>query len=291
MRIRTRQMNGTVAEVEAMPETILREFKRKLKDLHQGESETTRRLTTVQVVLGLQKLHGDFKTLEEAGISDDVEVQIVFQEVEPVTLADKNAYLGSMEELNSVIIPPWHEGMRPAAFQACRSLIRVEISDSVRDIGEFAFMNCDQLTTVILPSFVLRIGKGAFMNCQRLTALTIPESVTQIGCEAFRNCRSLTEVKIPSLRVIEAFAFTSCVALAHVVISTCGELTIPNGKAVLGAGAFMNCGSLESLTIPTSVCLAPDAFSGCIRLKTPQVALEGSDGTSRAHKRRWQDVE
>eukprot|EP00913_Durusdinium_trenchii_P025665 g24088.t2 len=103
---------------------------RKLKDLHQGESETTRRLTTVQVVLGLQKLHGDFKTLEEAGISDDVEVQIVFQEVEPVTLADKNAYLGSMEELNSVIIPPWHEGMRPAAFQACRPIS--SITESLR---------------------------------------------------------------------------------------------------------------------------------------------------------------
>lgn len=47
---------------------------------------------------------------------------------------------------------------------------------------------------VEIPESVKQIGSEAFKNHQELTQITIPESVSKIGADAFRNCSKLTKV-------------------------------------------------------------------------------------------------
>ncbi|CAK9016807.1 unnamed protein product, partial [Durusdinium trenchii] len=77
MRIQARQLNGTVDEIDVLPDATARELKQLLKDsaysCSDSSDEITRALTIVEVVFEMHQLD-DEETLLEAGITAGTEV-------------------------------------------------------------------------------------------------------------------------------------------------------------------------------------------------------------------------
>ena len=172
------------------------------------------------------------------------------------------------------------------AFWWCRSLISINIPNSVTTIGIEAFLECESLISINIPNSVTMIGEGAFCKCKSLTNITIPSSIVTISnpfslwhgnlnneSKAFiyednvlfnKNKTTLiayrakeTNYTIPnSVTTIGNSAFRSCKSL------TC--INIPNSVTTIGEGAFAGCESLTSINIPNSVTtIGSWAFSNC----------------------------
>lgn len=132
-----------------------------------------------------------------------------------------------------------------AVFFNCKTILSVEIPNTVTTIGINAFGECSALTSVIIPNSVTNIGDNAFTNCTSLMSVTIPNSVTNIGDYAFNNC-GLTSVTIPnSVISIGNEAFASCSGLT--------SINIPNSVTVIKEGAFAMCINLTSVIIGSGV--------------------------------------
>ena len=94
------------------------------------------------------------------------------------------------------------------AFEYCRDLTSVTLSNNLTSINDYAFHGCHSLTSVTIsnsvnchaslniPNSVTSIGSYAFSECIGLTSVTIPNSVTSIGDNAFATCNNLTSVTV-----------------------------------------------------------------------------------------------
>lgn len=126
-------------------------------------------------------------------------------------------------------------------------ITKIEIPETVTEIGDYAFAYFDKLTSVNIPNCVTSIGSGAFESCSSLTSITIPGSVTSIGNYAFSGCSNLTSIIIPNgVTSIGNYAFEGCSGLT-------GSLTIPSSVTSIESGTFMNCRNLTNITIPEGV--------------------------------------
>ena len=134
------------------------------------------------------------------------------------------------------------------------TLIKVEIGNTVTQIGEHAFEACDSLEEVSIPNSVLNIVGASFADC---FGLTIPDSVTSIGGSAFRGCSGLTSITIPdSVTSIGNNMFSGCSGLT--------SITIPESVTSIGEDAFSSCAGLTSITIPNGVTsIGNEAFYHC----------------------------
>ena len=152
-----------------------------------------------------------------------------------------------------------------------KTIVQVDIGNTVTSIGVEAFSSCTSLTSVTIPDSVTIIGLDAFMGCSRLTSVTIPDSVTSIGSSAFNGCDVLMSVTIPnSVTSIEESAFNNCSSLTSV--------TIPNSVTSIGSEAFYGCSSLTSVTIPDSVTsIGYDVFSNCSNLTSVTITSNGGN--------------
>ena len=79
----------------------------------------------------------------------------------------------SRETLGAIVIPSTLGGysvvsVSDHAFEGCKGLTFVTISDGVEVIGESAFENCRHLETITIPATVKKIDAYAFYGCGRL---------------------------------------------------------------------------------------------------------------------------
>ena len=262
MHISVELISGKKCTLEVPPDTTIRELKEKLKAFHPSEDQLTRKLSSVEIVLGSEKL-SELDRPISACIREGATVQVLFlqQAIECKSFrAARRSGLTEIDELIDVRIPDGANGIQEFAFHGCRNLLRVEIPSSVTRIGTCSFQGCSSLTSLTIPSSVTRLDFNAFAECSCLRTLTIPSSVSRLGVGAFRGCSSLASVTIPSsMTRIESFTFTNCRALT--------SLSIPDSVTEIGQGAFQNCSSLTSLAIPNSVSLIGAwAFAGCSAL-------------------------
>ncbi len=167
------------------------------------------------------------------------------------------------------------------------SITKVNISNGVTSIGDWAFSECTSLASVTIPNSVTSIGVRAFSDCTSLTSVTIPNSVTSIGHLAFSECTSLTSITIPnSVTSIGECAFNNteyyndennwvndvlyidnCLIDAKNTIS--GSYNINDNTRIIAYEAFLGCTSLASVTIPNSVeSISYKAFYSCYSLKS-----------------------
>jgi hypothetical protein len=176
---------------------------------------------------------------------------------------------------------------------------KVTVADSVTEIGEGAFMFCAELQYVTLPSGLTVINQNTFRGCISLLEIDIPSRVKTIEKWAFRGCKRLETVSLPeSLERINEFAFYECDALNDVNITDLGawckidfdnkfsnplyygkqllingeelsELRIPDGTEVILPYTFINCLSIKSIIVPTSLTsVGEGAFEGCENLSS-----------------------
>lgn len=83
------------------------------------------------------------------------------------------------------------------AFDSADYLTSVTISNSVTAITYMAFYGCRSLLSVNIPNSVKRIGgSSCFASCFALTAATIGNGIESIGEYAFYDCTHLTKVTI-----------------------------------------------------------------------------------------------
>ena len=96
------------------------------------------------------------------------------------------------------------------AFAECKSLISIQIPNSVITICDKAFKDCESLTSIQIPNSVTTIDREAFRACESLTSVQIPNSVKTIGDWAFRECKSLTSIQISESTILGEDVFKDC---------------------------------------------------------------------------------
>ncbi len=144
------------------------------------------------------------------------------------------------------------------AFGDNAYLKKIILPDGLTSIDDYAFYNCKNLSDITIPSGVKSLGSQSFGRCAALKSITIPSSVENfesafymaglesvviengvkaIGIRSFEKCRNLKSVEIPqSVSKIEICAFLDCDSLE--------KLTLSSSVKDIGAGAFDNCGKL-----------------------------------------------
>ena len=204
------------------------------------------------------------------------------------------------ESLTSIEIPDLVTSIGHCVFYSCISLQNIVIPNSVESIGDYAFHCCTSLNNVVIPNSVTSIGEGAFSCCGSITSVVIPDSVRKIGAYAFTDCSLLTiiycEAESPTILWSDDWNYTNIpvvwgykesvseglefsinedgVSYSVTGIGSCTDtdIIIPseyNGLPVtsIGDGAFGDCSSLTSVTIPDSVTsIGNAAFYYCTSL-------------------------
>lgn len=123
-------------------------------------------------------------------------------------------------------------------FSGCTNLTNVTLDSSVGTLGKYMFENCTSLKTINI-SKVLTIKDGAFKG-SGLESIDIPSGIT-INNNVFEKCEKLTEV------------------------------TFHNGFDSFGTGVFMDCISLNTITMPTVnkwKTINSNTFKGCKSLSS-----------------------
>jgi len=200
-----------------------------------------------------------------------------------------------ISNITEVIIENGVTSIGDYAFEDCKRLGNIKISDSVRSIGSSAFSNTE-LTNITIPKGVIRINEsfnnvhyltdisvdndnpafssvgGALLNkdgtklirCPiKKTSYKIPDTVTSIENSAFSDCE-INQVVIPdSVTKIGNSAFSD---------SSISQIIIPDSVTVIGSLTFSG-SNINQIIIPNSVtAIGSRAFSYCKNLSNVTIS-------------------
>lgn len=95
-------------------------------------------------------------------------------------------------------IPSGTERIREKAFAYNSNVEKINIPDSLSEIGDYAFYFCDRLSDVTTSekSGIKTIGSYAFYGCT-IRKFSVPYGTESIGEGAFKNCDTLTYIDFP----------------------------------------------------------------------------------------------
>lgn len=129
-------------------------------------------------------------------------------------------------------------------FKDCMNLEKVVTLDNVELIDSYVFYCCRNLTYVELSNSVKCIGNHCFAETS-IEKINIPNSVKTLGDSAFRNCQRLKQVNLGnSVKSIGDCCFEDTSII---------EINIPDSTETLGNCAFRNCHWLEHINVGNSV--------------------------------------
>ena len=87
--------------------------------------------------------------------------------------------------VTSLTIPATVRRIHAEAFEACSSLVSIELPEGLEVIGQDSFRSCISLTSMIIPTTVRRIDYGAFKRCSSLASIELPIGLKQVGTRIF----------------------------------------------------------------------------------------------------------
>ncbi len=156
----------------------------------------------------------------------------------------------------------------PCAFNGCLESTNITIPSGITSIDSYAFGYCKGITSIVLPTSVESVAYQAFMYCENLTSVTIGRGVTRIRRSAFEYCDNLASITVDENNTVYHSA-GNCVIETETkkLVIGCKDSVIPDDGSVTSiGGAFSQCQSLTSITIPVSVTEINGAFYGCDNL-------------------------
>ena len=108
---------------------------------------------------------------------------------------------------------------------------------------------------------IKKIKNEAFCGCYKLEKINNNNQllVENIGFKAFKDCKKLKGLKLESLKTLGKSVFENCECLLFVILS--------NKLEVLEENTFLNCSSLQNITLTKSIRIVKNAFVGCENLK------------------------
>ena len=175
---------------------------------------------------------------------------------------------GAMEDFDFTTgeLPPWWNLKNVVSIDLAliktTGIQRVEIADTVTDIGEFAFFALPELTAMQLPAGLTELPRYALAACNNLAFPALPETLTAIGDYAMAACDAFQTLALTdSVQTLGSHAFAGCDGLTGAVV--------PETVKALGSYAFASCDALTKATLPATVTSVPaGCFSNCAALRS-----------------------
>lgn len=161
------------------------------------------------------------------------------------------------------------------AFSDCENLISVTIPNSITSIKNAAFSLCNSMRAVYIDDLYawctidfapvsnpLAYAHNLYLNGTLITSLAVPEGISSIRNYAFKNCESITSVIIPNtVTSIRDEAFYGCRNLASIEFS--------ENITDIGEMAFHSCTSLTSIELPENLTsIKYRTFASCNNLES-----------------------
>ena len=206
--------------------------------------------------------------------------------------ASKDGILYTSDFKELVYCPPAKEGtvevdarterIGTNAFANCKKLTAITFpADSVcKQIGAGAFSGCSLLVNMELPDSVAAIGEGAFLNCNELVSLRLPASLSSFD-PAMLGCKKLTDLTVsennPNFSSVDGVLFSKdkTTLVYYLPTRENAEYTVPDGTKEIADKAFSENVSLTKVTLPASLeRVGANAFSNCMSLETVSFAAE-----------------
>lgn len=200
-------------------------------------------------------------------------------------------YVGSFAFANNssiveIILPASLSEIKDSAFTGCSSIKKINLSEcsNISRIWQYAFANCEALDTITFATFTstddmavkLAINDYAFSGCTALKTLNLPENLGTLDSYAFKGCTALTTVNF----VANAKFITPEPTGGEEPTTTAYD---PAGLVTtIGDGAFMECTSLTTVTLPYFIArIGNSAFENCTALAT-FTTMDGADNKTAA---------
>lgn len=184
-----------------------------------------------------------------------------------------------------IILPASLSEIKDSAFTGS-SIKKINLSEcsNISRIWQYAFANCEALDTITFATFTstddmavkLAINDYAFSGCTALKTLNLPENLGTLDSYAFKGCTALTTVNF----VANAKFITPEPTGGEEPTTTAYD---PAGLVTtIGDGAFMDCTSLTTITLPYFIArIGNSAFENCTALAT-FTTMDGADSKTAA---------
>lgn len=181
-----------------------------------------------------------------------------------VCLPEGLKYIGNsafaFSSVKYITVPNTVEFIGEYAFEYCRGLLEITLSDSMTELCDGVFYGCEYLQSVNLGQGIATVGYDAFKDCQALSTLAISKNFRELkdpfGLETVKRLILLEGVETVSRELL--FSFDNCFV---------EEIVLPDGVISIADGAFANCSYLRAVNLPASLKTIGDrAFSDCENL-------------------------
>ncbi|MBR2875746.1 MAG: leucine-rich repeat domain-containing protein, partial [Clostridia bacterium] len=186
------------------------------------------------------------------------------------------------DSLLSIVIPNSVTEIENGVFESCDKLATVKIGTGLKEITGGAFYGCKSLKSLSISNSVTTIEYEAFDGCTSLASVKIPDSVKNICYRAFADCTALASISIgKGVTYIDEGAFANTkyyntssnwvqkvLYIGNYLIEAkddiSGAYSIKNGTKCIATAAFSDCGTLKTVTMPsTLVSICDNAFTNC----------------------------
>lgn len=201
----------------------------------------------------------DWNLTSVTNYGDDITVpsSFIYNEVEYPVERIGNDVFKDNKSVTRIILPSSIKEVGYSAFDGCSSLKEVGDLSHCESIGRSAFQNCISLEKVDLSACVT-IQYNAFYGCQSLINIGSISNVKNLGGWAFYECK-IKQVDLSASVSIDNYAFYECTNLQSV-----GNLA----NATIGNYAFSSCKSLKTVDLSSAKKIGVGAFSGCSALES-----------------------